>query len=187
MDEDAIQLSFDRLGLSSEASIREVERAYRELCDLYSEESLATYSLLGYADRQEKLELLRADYERILHRRLHYEPVAANLQTAADRQHSTLSATIVCVDADPGQNPGTFLQQMREARGLSLRDVAERTKVGSFQLQGIEQHRFDVLPAPVYLRGFLKEFARVVEAPDVEALVDSFMVLYLNARDGKMM
>ena len=54
MDEAVLQKSFDRLGLSSDASTRDVERVYRELRELYSEESLATYSLLEYADRQEK-------------------------------------------------------------------------------------------------------------------------------------
>lgn len=183
MDEQALQPSYDRLGLSPEASIREVERAFRELRDLYSDESLATYSLLEYADRQEKLESLQDAYDQILQSRLHASSEAAGKAIVVDEKHQ-LADRIICVDADPQQQPGLFLQQMREARGLSLNDVAERTKVGSFQLQGIEGQRFDVLPAPVYLRGFLKEFARVVEVPDAGILVDSFMALYLDDRDA---
>jgi flagellar biosynthesis protein FlhG len=184
MDKVELQRSFDRLGVCSEASTREVEQAYRGLRDLYSEESLATYSLLEYADRQEKLESLQADYDLILQSRLN--PVSLP-ETSVEEVGTALpeiESRIVCVDADPQQMPGEFLQQMREARGLTLRDVAERTKIGTFQLQGIEQQRFDVLPAPVYIRGFLKEFARVVAVSDVEALVDSYMTLYLNARDA---
>lgn len=180
-----LQTCFERLGLTPEASMREVEKAFRELRDLYADESLATYSLLEYADRQETLDSLQSAYDRILQSRLHppsVDPGQAPL--VVDEQHVLPEARIVCVDADPQLLPGLYLQQMREARGLSLRDVAERTKIGSFQLQGIEEQRFDVLPAPVYLRGFVKEFARVVEIPDSEALVDSFMVLYLNDRDA---
>ena len=184
MDEKGLLISFERLGLNSDASIREVERAYRELRELYSEESLATYSLLEYADRQEKLESLQTAYDCILQSRLHSKPAPGDVLSVVNGLvRPEVVSRIICVDADPDQNPGMFLQQMREARGLSLTDVAERTKVGSFQLRGIESQRFDVLPAPVYLRGFLKEFARVVDVPDVEALVDSFMVLYLNDRD----
>ena len=181
MDEEALQASYDRLGLSPDASIREVERSFRELRDLYGDESLATYSLLEFADRQEKLESLQDAHDRIMQSRLlssHGDGAAI----VVDEQH-LLADRIVCVDADPRIMPGRFLQQMRETRGLSISDVAERTKVGSFQLQGIEDQRFDVLPAPVYLRGFLKEFARVVDAPDAEILVDSFMALYLDDRD----
>lgn len=182
MDEKTLQSSYDRLGLSPEASIREVERSYRELRDLYSDDSLATYSLLEYADRQDKLESLQEAYDCILQSRLHVVPEGSET-VFVDEQH-LLAERIVCVDADPRQMPGHYLNQMREARGLSLHDVAERTKVGSFQLQGIEEQRFDVLPAPVYLRGFLKEFTRVLEVPDAELVVDSFMALYLDNRDG---
>jgi flagellar biosynthesis protein FlhG len=183
MDSERLRSSFNLLGLNTDASTREVERAYRELRELYSEESLATYSLLEYADRQEKLELLQTAYEEIVKLRLgKKDEVEA---TSLDAGECLTSAPhIVCVDADFRQRPGAFLQQMREARGLSLNDVAERTKIGSFQLQGIEQQRFDILPAPVYLRGFLKEFSRVVQVQDVESLVDSFMTLYLDAQES---
>ena len=184
MADDELQASFDRLGLSLDANMREVERSFRELRDLYGDESLATYSLLEYADRQDKLESLQAAYDCILSSRLHTQPFAEDGSvTVVDEQHLISGPHIICVDADPEQMPGLFLQQMREARGLSLHDVAQRTKIGSFQLQGIEEQRFDILPAPVYLRGFLKEYAREVEAPDAEALINSFIALYLNDRD----
>ncbi len=183
MAEQALQASYERLGLSPEASTREVERAFRELRDLYSDDSLATYSLLEYADRQEKLESLQDAYDQVLQSRLRATSETADRTLVVDEKH-LLSDRLVCVDADPQQMPGLFLQQMREAQGLSLSDVAERTKVGSFQLQSIEEQRFNALPAPVYLRGFLKEFARVLEISDIEVLVDSFMALYLDDRDS---
>ena len=175
MDEESLQASYDVFGLSDEASLNEVERAFLELRNLYSEESLATYSLLDDADRQEKLEGLQKAYERILQSRTQ----AANV--VEDLEHEEAFApepTRVCIDADPQQNPGLFLQQSRQALRLSLQDVAARTKVRSSLLQSIEEQCFDFLPAPVYLRGFLKEFARLVKVPDANALVDAFMTLY---------
>ncbi len=90
--------------------------------------------------------------------------------------------TRACIDADALQNPGLFLQQSRQALRLTLQDVAARTKVRSSLLQSIEEQRFDFLPAPVYLRGFLREFARLVEVPDANALIDAFMTLYENEK-----
>ena len=182
MAEEALHASYARLGLIPGASTREVERSFRELRDLYSDESLATYSLLEYAERQEKLESLQDAYDRILQSRLHLGSEEGGTVIVVD-EHHLLPESMVCVDADPRTMPGLFLKQLREARGLSVKDVAQRTKVGSYQLQGIEEHRFEILPAPVYLRGFIKEFSRVVEAPDAELIVDCFMALYLDNRD----
>jgi len=47
-------------------------------------------------------------------------------------------------------------------RGDSLRQIANASKVGVRYLEYIEQDRFAYLPAPVYLRGFLQEYARMV-------------------------
>jgi len=177
MDEESLQTSFDVLGLGDGASLDEVERSFLELRNLYSEESLATYSLLDDAERRDKLEALHKAYENILQERSQASDDAADLE-----HQDTLAPepTGVCIDADMQQNPGLFLQQSRQALRLSLQDVAARTKVRSSLLQSIEEQCFDFLPAPVYLRGFLREFARLVKVPDVDALIAAFMVRYEN-------
>jgi flagellar biosynthesis protein FlhG len=57
---------------------------------------------------------------------------------------------------------GALLQRVREARGLELREISERTKVGMGYLAAIEEEDFARLPAPVYVRGFLAEYARML-------------------------
>ena len=57
---------------------------------------------------------------------------------------------------------GPALRRFREQVGVSLRDIATRSKVGVRYLEYIEQDRHRDLPAPVYLRGFLQEYARAV-------------------------
>lgn len=172
--DDVLTQSYETLGLMPDASLREVEQAYNNLRALYGEESLATYSLLEYADRQEKLDSLQAAYEKILSEKLikREEPVKPEAEPIICKLEP------VEVSADPQEAPGLYLKQMREMRGMSLRDVAERTKVGSFHLECIEQERFDRLPAPVYLRGFIKEFARTVGADDVDVVVDVLLNHY---------
>lgn len=172
--EDLLTLSYETLGLMPDASLREVEQAYNNLQSLYAEESLATYSLLEYGDRQEKLDALQTSYEKILSEKLikREEPVKSDAEP------------IICnlpptnVSADPEKAPGVYLKELREVRGMSLREVADRTKVGSFHLDCIEKERYDRLPAPVYLRGFIREFARAVGAEDVDVLVDVLLERY---------
>lgn len=179
MSEDSLQASFDFFGLSHEASLDEVEKSFRELRNLYSDGSLATYSLLDDADRQEKLAALRKAYDRILQSYCHTPDCEVPPERGAG-PFAAESLKVISIDADLQQMPGLFLQQSRKALGLSLQDVATRTKVRASILQDIEEQRFDFLPAPVYLRGFLREFARMVNVPDADALIDAFMTRYKN-------
>jgi helix-turn-helix protein len=55
---------------------------------------------------------------------------------------------------------GDALRQAREARGLTVQQIAERTKVTRHHIENIEGERFGALPAPVYLRGILLSLAR---------------------------
>jgi hypothetical protein len=55
---------------------------------------------------------------------------------------------------------GELLRQVREARGVSLQQLAERTRVTRHHLENIEAERWKALPAPVYLRGILMALAR---------------------------
>jgi flagellar biosynthesis protein FlhG len=63
---------------------------------------------------------------------------------------------------------------MREARGMSLRHIAAVTKIGLRFLEYVEEDRFELLPAPVYLRGFLLEYARLVGI-DPRRAADAYM------------
>ncbi len=55
---------------------------------------------------------------------------------------------------------GDALRRVREARGLTIPQIAERTKVTRHHVENIEAERFSALPAAVYLRGILLSLAR---------------------------
>ncbi len=55
---------------------------------------------------------------------------------------------------------GEVLRQVRESRGLSLHQLAERTRISSKHLENIEADRYAALPATVYLRGMIMSVAR---------------------------
>lgn len=63
-----------------------------------------------------------------------------------------------------------WLANGRRARGMSLADVAARTKIQVRTLELIEAAQFDSLPADVFLRGFIKGYARAVGLSEDEAL-----------------
>jgi cytoskeletal protein RodZ len=61
--------------------------------------------------------------------------------------------------SSPYAAPGAQLRQAREHRGLSLDEVATKTRVQRRYLQALEEGTVDKLPEPVYARGFLKKYA----------------------------
>jgi curved DNA-binding protein CbpA len=62
---------------------------------------------------------------------------------------------------------GDALRRVREARGLSLKDLAAKTKIGHWHLDNIEREKYSALPAMVYLRGFLGSLARELKLDPV--------------------
>lgn len=57
---------------------------------------------------------------------------------------------------------GAWLKSQREIREISLREISDVTKINLRYLEALEQDRFSVLPAEVFARGFLREYAKYV-------------------------
>lgn len=79
-----------------------------------------------------------------------------------------------------GGSPGRHLRICRELRGLSLRDLHERTRIR--HLAEIEAERFDALPPEPYLRGFVRQYAEALGAADAAGLADRFVERAREAR-----
>ncbi len=68
---------------------------------------------------------------------------------------------------------GEEFREAREARGLSLSDVAEQIHIRSVYLAQIEKENWSAIGAPVYVRGFLRTYARFLGI-DAEQAVGKF-------------
>ena len=55
---------------------------------------------------------------------------------------------------------GEELRREREIRGISLKEIADATKISKRFLDAIERNDHKTLPAPVFTRGFVREYAR---------------------------
>jgi cytoskeleton protein RodZ len=70
----------------------------------------------------------------------------------------------------PPDSFGTVLQSRRVERGLTLIQAAAATHVRVAHLDAIETGHFELLPAPVYARGYVRTYARYLGV-DPEPLV----------------
>ncbi|WP_394653351.1 helix-turn-helix domain-containing protein [uncultured Sphingomonas sp.] len=83
-------------------------------------------------------------------------------------------------DAEPGspepietpKRPGDRLRAAREAQGLSLADVAARTRIPQRHLESIEAGTYENLPSQTYAMGFARAYARAVGVDEVALAAD---------------
>lgn len=165
------------LGLPPQASREQIERAYRFCNEMYGPSSLATYSLLEPSDVEATRARIDEAYAVLVdpaRRRVYDEtiglraPGVVPYPAAPAVEHAPELLDL------PEVVTGAALKRVREMRGISLRQIAIESKVGIRYFQYIEEDRFSVLPAPVYLRGFLSEYARVVGL-DARRVVESYI------------
>lgn len=69
---------------------------------------------------------------------------------------------------------GDTLRSTREHRGLSIEQVAQDTRISARFLEALEAEHFEELPAPVYVRGFLRSYANYLKI-DPQPLLDSLV------------
>ena len=79
-------------------------------------------------------------------------------------------------DAQPHSELASFgeeLRREREIRGISLKEIADATKISKRFLDAIERNDHKTLPAPVFTRGFVREYARYLGL-SVEEMVNRY-------------
>lgn len=67
---------------------------------------------------------------------------------------------------------GEKLRQAREARGISISEVAEQTRISALYIKSIEEDDYRTLPGGIFNKGFVKSYARQVGIDEQEALQD---------------
>lgn len=68
--------------------------------------------------------------------------------------------------------PGAILLEERRRQSLSVTDVARQLKLSPRQVEALERDDYAALPGPVFVRGFMRNYARMLGV-DAEPLVRS--------------
>jgi hypothetical protein len=68
---------------------------------------------------------------------------------------------------------GSSLREARLRQDLDFPELEERTKIRPKYLRALEDERFDILPAPTYVRGFLRSYAEALGL-DGQPFVDEY-------------
>ena len=76
---------------------------------------------------------------------------------------------------------GSLLKKAREEKELSIDDIQEETKIRKKYLEAIEENNFEILPGNVYLKVFIKGYAREVGL-DYQELLAKYQVLNIKEK-----
>lgn len=194
---------YELLEVPPTASFEDIRRANRRIRDIYGAESIAISGLYDPASLEAVHRRLDLAYTTLMDaaKRKEYDlelfpdgvpmPVAPPLAPGSGpavpaRVPKSDDSVNLVRPPMPEVSPqteftGPLLRQIREAIGVELREIAERSKIGMAYLQALEGEVFAKLPAPVYVRGFLAEYARALGL-DVERVKQTYLARYRAAR-----
>jgi flagellar biosynthesis protein FlhG len=151
------------------AQADELSRTYLHRRELFGAESLATHGLLSEEDRLAQLERLESGFaERMNRARL----LRVGTPAPPERPLPPLDL----------EQPGAYLRLCRELKGLTLRDLYERTRLST--LEAIEAEAVEALPPEPYLGRHVFEYARALGVRDAEAVATSVVRRYRLAREA---
>jgi flagellar biosynthesis protein FlhG len=193
------QTYYEILETEPGVSDEEVRRAYRTLKEIYGASSPV---VAGLYDEQELADLharanaahdtlFAPERRRVYDLSLPEADLARAVRAAA--ANSTRKSGLPSPAEDRHESPepvlevgdevtGAALRKIREARGIELGDIAHRTKISERHLRAIEEERFGDMPAAVYVRGYVMEYARAIRI-DAHKAVESYLRRY-HARNA---
>ncbi len=193
---------YDLLEVAPTASFEDIRRANRRIRDVYGAESIAIAGLYDPASLEAVHRRLDLAYTTLMDaaKRKEYDselyPEGIPMPTAASPTSIAIDpalrlereAAIALRPPMPELGPraeysGPVLRQIREAAGIELRELSERSKIGMGYLAALEAEHWAKLPAPVYVRGFLVEYARILGLPSVR-VKETYLERYRAGRGG---
>ena len=163
------------------ASEEEIRRAYRRAKEVYAKDAMCCYGLYDAAELEALGARLDEAYDVLLDpaRRRPYELSIFSVEDSAARlsegppldRSSLPPPPLILPDTD---FDGPLLREVRESRGIELHQISRVTKIGVPYLAAIENEDLRALPAPVYVRGFVRELAKCLDL-DPEQVTLTYM------------
>jgi flagellar biosynthesis protein FlhG len=186
------QSYFEVLEVDPGASDEEIRRAHRRVREVYAHESMVVRGLFSREELDAFVRRAEEAYDTLIapDRRRRYESELFPDGHPSRRPTPSGGVPPPALAEPPPQPPpprepppplgpdtvfsGALLRQVRESRGIELADISQKTKIGVPHLRNLEEERYHDLPAEVYVRGFLVEYARYLKL-DVKLVAKTYL------------
>lgn len=174
-----------KIGLSPETGRNEIRQTCRRLWEGYRRENAISLVFVDPDKRLQIADQLENTYRKVLTLNSDaHEGQATTDPPQTERVPERSLAREREIEPPPppptppkprptGSTPGKTIETLRRQRQMSLQDLSLRTHIGIKYLSAIEDGDVEILPRPVYLRGYLREIARVFDV-ESEALIEEY-------------
>lgn len=193
---------YDILEVSHHCPQHEVTGAYERAKSTYSGENPAIYTIFSEDEARELLKLVEEAYSVLGNktlRSLYDEKISQNGIKIEDLSYESLKMqsqvslpekpkptakieyrkdeSFENEIADKDEWTGEFLKKIREYKNIPLERMSEITKISAYYINAIENNDSANLPAPVFVRGYVGQVAKVLGL-DEKRVCDSYMKGY---------
>jgi len=69
------------------------------------------------------------------------------------------------------QSPGSVLRDARNAKDFSVQHIASKLRLACDVVEALENDELDKLPAPIFVRGYIRSYAAITGAPGEQIVV----------------
>jgi len=166
---------YDILQVAPDASHAEIVRAYRRAKETYKLNSLTTYSLFDDEETERTLARIEEAYQvlvRTSKRHLYDQARNAERQETRKTRRGGKKRTKIPDDGKGRRSKefeqlvagtrvfsGAVMCALRKHLGITLDDIADRTKISKGYLKAIENEEISLLPPGIYRKSFIRQYA----------------------------
>lgn len=199
---------YEILELPSSAAQHEVTTAYERARSTYCGENPAIYTIFSEQEARDLLNMIEEAYAVLGNktlRTIYDQRLFANTNMPQDLSYDSIMTASKSQFPEPKVEEakpsyeideefekqiastkewtGEMLQKVREYKKISLETMSVRTKINQYYLNALEQCDPGGLPAPVFVRGYTVQVAKLLGLND-RAVADSYMAIY-KSKAGK--
>ncbi len=200
------QNHYELLGVERTASVEEIHDAYVMGKQAFEPESMAAYSLATEEESELLLKMMLEAYSTLsdIKKRRKYDDALEKKEQKNRRQGGAVAQKNrnpnKTSTGDKKQHPaaavqrktaeqfaqavssvtsfnGAVLRELRNLRGDTLQQVANKTKVRVLYLRAIEEENIEILPAGIYIKGFVRLYAKELGLPMDKVVTDYIQCL----------
>jgi DnaJ-class molecular chaperone len=179
------QTLYEILEVSPQATPKEIQKAYEHSKETFSQDSPAVYSLFRDQDIQTIRAAVEEAYRVLMDDRLRKEYDQSHhierVEEPPEDEASRLPFTEISVDVAGEILRGKALRQLRESMGVDLKKISEETRINIRVLGWIEEEAVENLPPLVYVKGFLKAYAKSLGL-DSQKVIEDYMTLFAEKK-----
>ena len=182
------------LDVPYKATAAEIQRAYEAAKKLHQEDALMNSSPFDTSERGRILDKIEEAYQVLNNpiKRKQYNGALTSSIASSPLKVGNSQARSTQAQDSPSKLEfrvteivtGEMIKGLREKKGITLNEIADKTRINIDYLSAIEKNRFEALPAEVYVHSYVQQYLRIIHGES--KLAEGYMRGYRSWVESRM-